>query len=249
MRRAALSLAILALASGEASAQSAAVRKAARELVEFLKTRFAREVAEEGASKLERRFVDVIDKYGDDAVKAAKRVGPRLALQTVSKHGKMGARIVARWGDDGARLLATDAPGAMKVLNLLEDEGIDLMIRRHGSRAAAQLPELAPAIANTGRKRDVLAVMERYGDRACDFIWKHKGVIFGTAALAAFLANPEPFLRGARDIAKVPMSGIVAATDWTAVFLVAAVLAAGLAAIRLGLLRRVGPRKPSIDST
>src|SRR5688572_15459281 len=122
MMRVAFSLAILALAAGEASAQSAAVRKTAKELVEFLQKRFAREVAEEGAEKLERRFAEAIMKYGDDAADAARKLGPRLTLDMVQKHGSAGARILSKFGDRGARLLVTDGPAARRVFRHLGDD-------------------------------------------------------------------------------------------------------------------------------
>ncbi|HKS17331.1 MAG TPA: hypothetical protein VJU16_08460 [Planctomycetota bacterium] len=249
MVRIALSLAVLVLAAGEASAQSSAARRAAKELVEYLRTRFVREVAEEGVEKLEARFARVIDSFGDDAVKAARTLGPRLALDTVQRHGAAGIRILAKYGDKGARLLNTNPRGALQVMSSLGDEGIELMIRRHGEITAARLPDLAAQIGACGRPRDVLAVLERYGDRACAFLWKNKGVIFTSAALAAFLANPRPFLEGVRDIGKevvgAPIGAIAAATDWTAVFLVATLLAAGLAAFRMLILRRPAPTPPS----
>src|SRR5688572_5612035 len=106
MMRTAFSLAILALAAGDASAQSAAVRKTARELVEFLQKRFAREVAEEGAERLEGQFVKAIGRYGDDVATVARKMGPRIALDTVERHGAAGAKILSKFGDNGARLLA-----------------------------------------------------------------------------------------------------------------------------------------------
>lgn len=47
------------------------------------------------------------------------------------------------------------------------------------------------------------------GDHAADFIWRNKGVLASGAALTAFLANPEPFLNGKRDLAQVATDGVV----------------------------------------
>jgi len=98
MARAALSLLSLVLAGSAASAQSQAARKAARELMDFLRSRFAREVAEEGAERLERRFARVLDQYGNDAALAARKVGPKIALHAVTHYESMGARVLAKWG-------------------------------------------------------------------------------------------------------------------------------------------------------
>jgi hypothetical protein len=53
----------------------------------------------------------------------------------------------------------------------------------------------------------VLAVVGRYGDRAMDLVWRHKGALAVTVVLAAFLADPGPFLAGTSDLA-----GVVAGT-------------------------------------
>jgi hypothetical protein len=239
MARVALSLAIVLLAGGEASAQaSSAARKAAKEVMEFLRTKFAREVAEEGAEKVESRLAVAITKHGDGVAAAARRVGPRVALSAAERWGADGAKLLATFGDDGARLLAVNGPGAMTVMKNLGDEGIDLMIRTNTGITARRLPDIAEAIQASGRSRDVLAVLEKYGDRACNFIWRNKGTIFAAAALTAFLANPAPYLDGVVKLVEAPARHIAGSTSWTSVIVVATILIAALAAFRMFLLRR-----------
>ena len=238
MTRVALSLLALLAAGSAAEAQSAAAKRAAKEVVEFIRSRFARELAEEGAERVEGRVARAIERWGDDAASAVRRVGPKVALGSVERHGAPAARILARWGDDGARLMSTEGDEAVRVLASLGDEGVELMIRRHGTRVAAHLPDLAPQIAASGRARDVMGVLERYGDRASAFIWRNKGTIFAGAVLAAFLANPEPYLDGTAKLLGVPLGHMAAKTDWTAVWIVAMLLVAGTAGIRLLLARR-----------
>ncbi len=36
-----------------------------------------------------------------------------------------------------------------------------------------------------------------------EFVWKNKGALLFGTALAAFLANPEPFIDGTKDLATV----------------------------------------------
>lgn len=248
MTRILLSLAILGLGAGEASAQAAAMRKAARELVQFLKKPFAREVMEEGAEKLEGRFARAMTRFGDDVnvAAAAKRMGPRTALRIVEEHGVPGAKILTKFGDDGARLLATDAPRTMTVFRNLGEEGVEMMLKRPGPLTSARLPDLAAAIQASGQPREVLAVLRKYGDPACAFIWKNKGVLAGGAVLAAFLANPTPYINGVKQLVDVPMSHIAAATDWTAVFLAIIVITAAIASFRMFVLRRSAPRPSQV---
>ena len=62
---------------------------------------------------------------------------------------------------------------------------------------------------NAARHPEVLGVVANHGDRAVNFLWQNKATLAGGAALAAFLANPEPFLNGARDIASVAGDTVV----------------------------------------
>ena len=48
--------------------------------------------------------------------------------------------------------------------------------------------------------------MGRYGDRAMDFVWRHKGTLAVGTVLASFLTDPAPFLDGSRDLAGVAAS-------------------------------------------
>jgi hypothetical protein len=51
-----------------------------------------------------------------------------------------------------------------------------------------------------GQGQRFFDIIAARGDRAMDFIWRHKAVLAGGAALTAFLANPEPFLSGTSDL-------------------------------------------------
>ena len=90
MWRAALSIAVIVAASNDAGAQtSSAARKAARELVEFLRSRFAREVAEEGVERPEKRFALAIDDLADPALKRQFAHGLRNVTVTVFAPGPL----------------------------------------------------------------------------------------------------------------------------------------------------------------
>ncbi|MBI4563814.1 MAG: hypothetical protein HY716_03865 [Planctomycetes bacterium] len=242
MRRLAVSLALALLAASPAAAQSGAARRAAREALEALESRFARELAHEGMGRFEISLARAVERWGDDALKAARRVGPRIALAEMERHGAPAARILARWGDDGARLLAVEGEGALRVYGALGEEGIDLLLRRRGTVEAALLPRLAEPIASSGRSAEILAVIEKHGDRACQFMWRNKGVIFGAAVLAAFLSDPRPYLDGVKELVVAPARDVALEaarrTDWNAVVFAALAIVAALGALRLWSRRR-----------
>ena len=240
-----------------AEPQSVIARRLARELMEFLSSRFAREVAEEGVERLEPRVARLIEHAGEDAILALRRVGPRVGMNLLESHGAPAARILARWGDDGARLLSIEGETALRLYARYGDDAVHLMLARPGlggrlveslgpeairavrglgPEGAAELADLAPAVRATGRGREILDVVERFGDRACAFLWRNKGVVFGAALLAAFLSDPEPYLNGAKRLVVEPAReiGTEAArrTDWTAVVVAGLVLAAVAFALR-----------------
>ena len=55
-------------------------------------------------------------------------------------------------------------------------------------------------LARSGRRDELLAVIERHGDRALDFTWRHKGALAVATVLGTFLADPEAFLGGGREL-------------------------------------------------
>jgi hypothetical protein len=69
-------------------------------------------------------------------------------------------------------------------------------------RNARRLAILAEdgALARSGRWGELLAVIERHGDRALGFIWRNKGALAVATVLGTFLADPEAFLGGGREL-------------------------------------------------
>lgn len=88
--------------------------------------------------------------------------------------------LVSSLGRPAARALAALAPRQARRLAILADSG---------------------DLARIGRTPELLAVVARFGDRAMAFVWGHKGALAVSATLAAFLADPRPFLDGAKNLA------------------------------------------------
>lgn len=187
---------------------------------------FLRSTGLDGIRILDRAGVDAPDilrlhaRHGDEA------------LWIVSKPEKLA--IFIKHGDDAATAL-------MKHPGLADD-----IIARFGPKGAKALNGLSTsgaqqlAIVNrntglfAGTDGDALMdVVVRRGDKAMDFIWRHKGVLAGGTALAVFLANPDPFIDGATKLVTVPaqklvvdpvVKPIVERTNWTLVILFATAL-------------------------
>jgi hypothetical protein len=229
------------LVLGSLCGQSAAARKVAQEIVEV----FGRETLD----RAEMRVASLIDSFGDDAARALRRVGPE-GVSIMERYGASGTRVLARWGDDGVRLLAMEGDDALRALALWGDDAVGFMIRHPGvgrdlleifgeralrlpvsTEGAVTLLRLAEPIQASGSAAKILGVVERFGDRTCQFLWRNKGTVFAGTLLVAFLADPEPYLNGVRKLVVEPASEAareaIRRTNWTLIVLVVT-LAAGM---------------------
>jgi hypothetical protein len=233
-------------------AQSAAARRVARELVES----FGREAVEAA----EPRVARLIEAYGEEAVTVLRKVGPS-GVQALERFGGPGLKILSRWGDDGLRLLAVEGEAAVVSMAKYGDQAVELMIRHPGvgrdllaqfgaqvlrrplsTQSVVALNRLAEPIRNSGRSAEILAVVEKFGDRACDFLWRNKGTIFLTAVLAAFLSDPQPYLDGVKQLVVQPATEVArdaaARTNWTLVAVVAILFGGSWLGLRWGWTAR-----------
>ena len=110
------------------------------------------------------------------------------AARALLRHGRLAQPLLAAHGRPAARALATLSPRNARRLAILDQSG---------------------DLARIGRTEAVLALIGRQGDRAMDFLWRHKGALAVGAVLAAFLADPGPFLDGTRDLAEVAVAAAV----------------------------------------
>lgn len=202
--------------------------RAVREAVEFTTRKFGKEVAEEGVEKLTSRISSLAAKHGDEVVSQAfRKVGPRAA-KLVGEAGEQGdvlLRMLARYGDDGAALATR--PGALKLISQYGDEGAEALLR-HGTVGEAVIGQFAEggvkALAKVspqgGRrlammaqegalKPEMLDVIYRHGDKACEFLWKNKGALMVGATLAAFVASPDEFIDGTTQLGSVVAENVV----------------------------------------
>jgi len=245
-----LGLAIaLAIVMAAPEAQAGLPSKLLQETTEYLTKKFGREVAEEGAERLAGRLTTAVARHGDELVSAVRKVGPK-AIGLVDEAGENAPtviRLLNRYGDDAARVLSR--PKGLALVSRFGDDAASVMVRHQGvaepvlerlgqpaiqalgavgPQNGRRLAMMAGDLAAGDRAPELLGVIARHGDRAMDFVWKHKAVLAGGAALAAFLSNPEPYLDGTADIARAGIEGVSQIADTVAENAVKpAVIAAG----------------------
>jgi hypothetical protein len=214
---------LLALAAGSISeARADGKLTAARELAEWALRKFTGKATQEGAEALSRRIATAAAKHGDELVAAAvRKAGPR-ALSLADEAAEQAPRVlrfVGQYGDEGAAILTRKS---MKLLTLGDDAAAALvrhkgvaepLLESYGTSAVKALAAVGPRngrriammaergdLAAIGRTPELLGVIGKWGEPAADFIWRNKGALSVATALAAFVANPQPFIDGTAQL-------------------------------------------------
>lgn len=213
------------------AAQAGVRSELVEETTEFVLRKFGKEAAKEGTQTLARRIEKVAARHGDDALNAVRRTGPGglKALEEAGEYGDDVVKLLVRHGDEA--LWVTAKPGRLALFARYGDDAAEAMLR-HQQLAASLMEQFGGPAARAvkglsgqnarrlamlaesgelrqiGRHAELLDVIGHYGDRGMEFVWKHKGALALTTVAAAFLADPEPFIDGARDITKVGVENI-----------------------------------------
>jgi hypothetical protein len=198
----------------------------AREAAEYLMRKFGKEATKVGVETLTRKIEALAIKHGDEVFIAVRKVGPRTLrlVEDAGEHGTESVKLLARYGDDAVWVVTKKnrmaifvkcgddaAEGMMKHGEIAEP-----LLTSFGKPAAGALKAVSSQngrrlvmlaedgqLAKIGETPELLEVVAKHGDRAADFIWRNTGAVTVTAALTAFLADPELFLDGATDITKI----------------------------------------------
>ncbi|QDT53859.1 hypothetical protein Pan44_18850 [Caulifigura coniformis] len=210
------------------AAAPAGVGKLVKEAVEAASGKLAREGVEEGVERLGAKAASLAARYGDDLVASAvRRAGPKaadLALDA-GEHAGLALNLLARHGDDAVALVRR--AGACELVAKFGDDAA-VAILKHGSLGERVVYELgeqgAKALAGLSGQNarrlvmmaqegslsvPLLDVVAKYGERGLEIVWKHKAALATGATLAAFLADPEPFINGSVELGTTVVEGVV----------------------------------------
>lgn len=265
----ALSLAVGLLCLVASPASAGPTAKAAREAAEYLMRKFGREVASESAEKLTTRIEAVALRHGDEAISAVRRTGPRglRAVERAAGNGGDVARLLSRQGDEA--LWIVENPKRLSLFLNHGDEAASAMLKHKGlaeplietfkQPAAQALSSLGGQnarrlsmmaadgeLAALGRSGPLLSTIARYGDKGMDFVWRNKKALAVAGVLATFLADPQPFIDGTRDLATGlvrPLAESVGReaarrADWTWLGVTGLLVVSGYLAFRFWLRER-----------
>ena len=253
--------------------------KAAREAAEYVLERFGVEAGEETVETLSHKIGQYGVTYGEEAIEAIRRTGPR-SFQLIDNAGANAPAVVQllnRYGNDA--VWVASKPRNLAIFVRHGDVAAEAMIKHPGvvvpvveefgapaARAlravseqnARRLAMLADdgSLTATGKASEILDVVGKYGDRAADWIWRNKGALAVASVAAAFIADPEPFLDGAVQVADIgaetlarPIAEKAAESiNWNLVVAGGIALVALLVVVRFGW-RWVLPRRTPLKST
>lgn len=212
---------IMAVLWGHA-ASAGVTSKVVQESVEFMARKFGKEVAEEGIDRLSKRMSQLAIHHGDEVVSAAfRKVGPvagRVAQEAAENSG-VALRLLGKYGDDAVELAVK--PRSLKLIAQYGDDAAESLVR-HGTVgeglvetfAESGAKALAKVTPQNGRRiamlasdktlqKPVMDVIAKYGDPACEFLWRNKFALATGVTMATFLANPEPFLNGTVQLSEI----------------------------------------------
>lgn len=242
-----------------AGVATSAAREAAKQVMHV----FRKEVGKETAETLTEKIIILSAKHGDDAVIAVKKIGPKT-FQLVEKAGTQGddaVKLLAKHGDNA--ILIIEKPQALNLFSQYGDDVAEAMIKHKGGSAVTFIEKngiagakalksvdgqnarrlMSEDFAKLGRTDEYLAVVEKFGNKGSDFIWRNKGaLVIGTVA-TTFLLNPQPFIDGVKklegDVIETIGDNILSKLPWTLI----TIIVAGFLAVRFRIWRWLPKKK------
>jgi hypothetical protein len=243
--------------------------KVVTETMEFLVKRYGDDVLREGTETVAEQVTKVAAKYGDEGLDAVRKVGPRgiKVIQEAGENGLGAVKLINRYGDDAVWVISK--PKGMAIFVKYGDDGAKALIKHkgvaeevieaHGKSAVGALNAVGTqqarqiamlqkdGIIRAGEQGDkLLDVVIRYGDKAMAFIWRNKAALAVTAGLGTFVANPEVYIEGGKDLVVEGLAGpatemgkeMARNTNWTVLGLAGIALLGGLQGLRMWMQRQ-----------
>ena len=212
-----------------------------KETAEFIMSKFGKGTAGQTVEEITVATTKAVTRYGDDALPLVRKLGHTgfTALEAAGDKASDVIKLYARKGDEAIWIISEPKKLAIFVKHgdsaadaLLKHPSIaDNLISQYGDDAVGALNKLSRQSAQrlaivsddgllttTSRSSELLQVVRRYGDEAMDFIWKNKGSLAVASVLATFLADPQTYISGTKELIVDPIvSPIVKSINWTSI--------------------------------
>jgi hypothetical protein len=263
-----LTVGIVLILTGISFSQSKALLF--REAAEFVMKKFGKEATDIGLNTIIKKMEILTTKYGDDAVVAVRKVGPRAfhLVEEAGEHGLESVKLMAKFGDDSVWIISKK--NRLSIFIKYGDDAAESMIKHKeiaetllnsfGKSSASALKSVSSqngrrlammaedgALKKIGKSDELLETIGKYGDKAMNFIWVNKGALAVSTTLTAFLLNPEPFLDNTigkfGDIPGQIANEAAKKMNWTLVIISSAGIIGILICIKIWLNHRILAQK------
>lgn len=225
------------------SANAGTASTAVRETAEFIVSKFGRGVAGQSVEEVTEATAKAVARHGNDALPLLRKSGHAgfTALDEAGSKAPEVIKLFARRGDEAIWVISEPKKLAIFIKHgdsaadaLLKHPGIaDNLIGGYGDEAVGVLNNISRQSAQrlsmvaddglltaTGQSAKLLPVVRSYGDEAMDFIWKNKGSLAVASVLASFLAEPQVYISGAKELVVDPIATPIAKnTNWTLIII------------------------------
>lgn len=212
---------------------------AIRETAEFILAKFGKGAAGQTVEDVTEATAKVVAKHGDETLPLLRNSGHAgfTALKEAGEKAPDVIKLYERRGDEAIWIISEPNKLAIFIKHgdsaadaLLKHPGIaDSLIGRYGDEAVGALNNVSRQnaqrlsmvaddglLATTPRSKELLPVIQQYGDEAMDFIWKNKGPLTVAAVLGTFLSDPQAYVSGAKELVVSPVvEPIARSTNWT----------------------------------
>ncbi len=193
----------------------------------YILKKFGKGAAGTTVRQLRKVTAGLISKHGDECIPFIKNTGHEgiRLLQTTGKNAPKILHLYKRFGND---VLWLAKPERLKLIlkygddaakGILKHPGLgEGILRRHGKRAISVLntlsrknnQRLAILSSNSkfmrgGRASEIFGVLKREGNKAMDFIWRHKKSLAIATVLVTFLKDPSSYFKGAKTLIVDPV--------------------------------------------
>lgn len=207
--------------------QASVVTVPIKQVSKHVMTKFGKGSAGKTTEEFAENAAKIVAKHGDEALPLIRN-GGHVGMKALEKAGAKTPDLIkfhARYGDEAVWMISSEkrlalfikhGDGAGQAMvkhpqiaeNLIEKLGIDAVGSLNKlSKTGAQkmgMAEKAGVLNATPESAKLMLVVEQYGDKAMDFIWKHKKVLVTTAVLSSFLSNPKPYIDGTKTLVVEP---------------------------------------------
>lgn len=148
--------------------------------------------------------LEVAGDAAPQALRLLQKHGPKVTpliddpsvWKLIVRHGDEAATALLKHPGVSAPVLEGGGTSAIRALNQLN--------ARSGRRLAI-LGQEGPT-ASLARDPQILAILELYGDRAMDFVWKNQASLLVAGVLVTFVRDPQPYLDGVKSLGSEAVS-------------------------------------------